>query len=365
MPPHSANPNKQRGLDYNRGGNLSGRYSSSNPGGQRDGAEPDGGARLRMVCGDCCLPSCYVKERVKMALEHQLDAATSGEYAVVECTSAECHMGGQLHRECYEKLEERCLAVFSNVTGRVRDPKPEAEIRRNLWKGGSKGYYNRISKLCTCACGRGVFRPIDSTPGHVTMRGQHAEGEDAAGEEDAAEARTRAIAQKLERKRELQEARARLQREQRERDVAEATQRNERLRQRRQELARQVALRHASEQGVNPAAYEFDPSDGTKAAAAARAAAAAAAARAVAEREAAARDELRRAMVFQLPALLVLRGSAPARPQRLLSARLAAPGQLGTPRVRPSHWDPIHGLGGSSGPPPKDARRSRRARPCM
>ena len=44
--------------------------------------------------------------------------------------------------------------------------------------------------------------------------------------------------------------------------------------------------------------------------------------------------------------------SAPARPLRLLSARLAAFGQLGTPRARPSHWDPSHRLGGSSEPPP-------------
>ena len=41
-------------------------------------------------------------------------------------------------------------------------------------------------------------------------------------------------------------------------------------------------------------------------------------------------------------------GSAPARPLCLLSARLAALGQLGTPRVRPSHWAPSHGLRCSS-----------------
>ena len=100
MPQPSANANQQRGQDYNRVGNLSGRYSASNnagasnggltqravhnqPKAQRDGAEP---ARLRMVCGDCCLPSCYVKERVKMALAQQLDVATSGEcVAVLTC----------------------------------------------------------------------------------------------------------------------------------------------------------------------------------------------------------------------------------------------------------------------------------------
>ena len=41
--------------------------------------------------------------------------------------------------------------------------------------------------------------------------------------------------------------------------------------------------------------------------------------------------------------------SAPAAPQRAP----AGSGQLGTPRARPGHWAPSHGLGGSSEPPPK------------
>ena len=45
-------------------------------------------------------------------------------------------------------------------------------------------------------------------------------------------------------------------------------------------------------------------------------------------------------------------GSAPARLLCLLSARLAALGQLGTPRARPSHRAPRHRLGGSSELPP-------------
>ena len=43
-------------------------------------------------------------------------------------------------------------------------------------------------------------------------------------------------------------------------------------------------------------------------------------------------------------------GSAPARPLCLLSARLAALGQLGTPRVRPSHW--------GAPPPPRGLKRA-------
>ena len=51
----------------------------------------------------------------------------------------------------------------------------------------------------------------------------------------------------------------------------------------------------------------------------------------------------------QMPPLAV----APARLLCLLRACLAALGQLGTPRVRPSHWAPSHRLGGSSEPPPR------------
>ena len=173
----SANSNQQRGRGCNQD------YACASQ--QRDCAEP---ARVRMVCGDCCLPSCYVKDRVKMALEQQLDVSTSGEYAVVECTAAECPMGGQLHRECYEKLEERCLAVFSNVAGREKHPKPDAEKKRMVWKSGKRGgYYDRIRKLCTCACGRGVFKPLEAAPGHVLMRGQ--DGDATPGGEGTVEAR--------------------------------------------------------------------------------------------------------------------------------------------------------------------------------
>ena len=94
MPQHTANSNQQRGQDFNRP--WAANAASSSSGGAltqpRDEAAP---ARLRMACGDCCLPSCYVKERVKMAFEQKLDVATSGEYVVVKCTSAECPMGGQ------------------------------------------------------------------------------------------------------------------------------------------------------------------------------------------------------------------------------------------------------------------------------
>ena len=69
-----------------------------------------------------------------------------------------------------------------------------------LWKSGTKGYYNRVQKLCRCACGSGLFQPLESGPGKVLLRG----GEGAAdGAEDPAEARTKAIALKLARKRGL------------------------------------------------------------------------------------------------------------------------------------------------------------------
>ena len=85
MPQHTANSNQQRGQDFNRPWATNAASSSS--GGAltqpRDEAAP---ARLRMACGACCLLSCYVKERVKMAMAQQLDVATSGEcVAVLTC----------------------------------------------------------------------------------------------------------------------------------------------------------------------------------------------------------------------------------------------------------------------------------------
>ena len=66
-----------------------------------------------------------------------------------------------------------------------------------------------------------------------------------------------------------------------------------------------------------------------------------------------------------LPLLHLLRASS-QRPSSAPAPPQGAPGgpvQLGTPRVRPSHRGPSHGLGGSSERPPKDARRCHRLRP--
>ena len=145
MPQPSANANQQRGQDYNRVGNLSGRYSASNnagasnggltqravhnqPKAQRDGAEP---ARLRMVCGDCCLPSCYVKERVKMALAQQLDVATSGEcVAVLTCPP----YGGPF-----------CLPYVPAA----RAACPEACTRASLWRAARGTLDGSVKALLT------------------------------------------------------------------------------------------------------------------------------------------------------------------------------------------------------------------------
>ena len=67
-----------------------------------------------MACGDCCLPGCHVRERVAAALSSQGEwSGGSGTYVVVECSNAGCTLNGQLHKECYDRLERVCLDMLS------------------------------------------------------------------------------------------------------------------------------------------------------------------------------------------------------------------------------------------------------------
>ena len=276
--------NRQRGNDIN--------ISNAAAGGGRDTDEP---ARIRMICGDCCLPGCLVRARVKLAFAEGTGeevAAASGEFVVVECSSPECPMGGQLHKECFDKLEEKGLAAIT--TGKATP----AEKRKWMWKSGRRGSFDTVRKLCSCACNRGTFVPLETSPGCVVLRcgggeqtSREAEGGIAAEETDGAmslaEKRKQEIEAKLARKRELEQLKERVQREERAREagaagpheklplgegrhtagarpkgseactrplpsraqVAEATKRNERLRQRKQEERRQAEASKAGAVG--------------------------------------------------------------------------------------------------------------------
>ena len=64
---------------------------------QRDHATQHSAA-VRMACGDCCYPACYVKERAGEAIAKDFDISMSGECVLVECSSARCDQAGRLHK---------------------------------------------------------------------------------------------------------------------------------------------------------------------------------------------------------------------------------------------------------------------------
>ena len=55
---------------------------------------------VRMACGDCCYPACYVKERAGQAIAKDFDISMSSECVLVECSSARCDQAGRLHKVC-------------------------------------------------------------------------------------------------------------------------------------------------------------------------------------------------------------------------------------------------------------------------
>ena len=59
-------------------------------------------AALKMACGTCCLPACHVLRRAQETGEN----SSSGEFVTMACTWSECAMGGQMHKECYDRLEK-------------------------------------------------------------------------------------------------------------------------------------------------------------------------------------------------------------------------------------------------------------------
>ena len=186
-------------------------------------------AAVRMACGDCCLPACYVKERAGQAIAKDFDISMSGECVLVECTSARCDQAGRLHKECYDRLERDLIARVTMAASRTTEAMSKGDWNKIIWSTGSQGKYNVLRKHCGCACGRGFFIPVLGASGQVQLRSGGAA--DAAGGEpvDSAKERRRLIEAKLARQRELHEARARDEKDQRARERATATARkNER-----------------------------------------------------------------------------------------------------------------------------------------
>ena len=169
---------------------------------------PQHGAAVRMACGDCWLAACYVKERAGEAIAREFDISMSDECVLVECTSAQCDQGGQLHKECYDRLERDLIARVTSAASRTAELMSKGDWNNIIWSTGSQGKYKALKKQCGCACGHGTFIPQLTANGQVRLRGGSAGS--AGGEPvDTAEERRRLIEAKLARQRELHKARAR------------------------------------------------------------------------------------------------------------------------------------------------------------
>ena len=168
---------------------------------------PQHSAAVRMACGDCCLAACYVKERAGEAIAREFHISMSDECVLVECTSAQCDQGGQLHKECYDRLERDLIARVTSAASRTTELMSKGDWNKIIWSTGSQGKYKVLKKQCGCACGHGTFIPQLTANGQVRLRGGSAGS--AGGEPvDTAEERRRLIEAKLARQRELHEARA-------------------------------------------------------------------------------------------------------------------------------------------------------------
>ena len=94
---------------------------AKNAGDLKKASRKEPSAAVKMACGTCCSPNCHVLRR---AMETGSNVS-SGEFVSMACTWAECTMGGQMHKECYEKQEKVCTpAPPPGAARRVPNPPP-------------------------------------------------------------------------------------------------------------------------------------------------------------------------------------------------------------------------------------------------
>ena len=135
-------------------------------------------AAVKMACGTCCLPNCHVLRRA----EETGSNVSSGEFVSMVCTWAGCSMGGQMHKECYEKQEKvgsHPRFTLSHVaphqdTHRHRDTltPPPPLLHERAW--------SPIATLSLLPSLHGAGAPRDSHP-HEPL---HRQGRDAKGDLD-------------------------------------------------------------------------------------------------------------------------------------------------------------------------------------
>ena len=96
----------------------------------------------------------------------------SGEAAVVtECTFKDCDAGGEMHADCFAKLEKTIMtglcAIASNRGGAFSDL-PEDEQRKAMFTTK----WDLARPFCRCACGKGYMRPKLNGRAHVVRVGE-------------------------------------------------------------------------------------------------------------------------------------------------------------------------------------------------
>ena len=146
---------------------------AKNAGDLKKASRKEPSAAVKMACGTCCAPDCLVLRR---AMETGSNVS-SGEFVSMVCTWSECTVGGQMHKECYDKQEKELLSLLMRTSKTIG----QGEMKKAMWTHK----YDMVRPQCRCACSKGYFKPVAGE-----KRGSHViDGEEGESPLDAAEVR--------------------------------------------------------------------------------------------------------------------------------------------------------------------------------
>jgi hypothetical protein len=142
-----------------------GRASKKKPAAESDSEPQWSTVAKKMVSGLCVHPECLVLRAAEEALQAGAEApARSNEANVlVQCTFAQCTAGGQMHAECFARLEKEALRLLDSKMENLS----KLERIKTIWT--SK--YNLHAKH-TCRCDCCIERNGKGTP-ETTSRAHH------------------------------------------------------------------------------------------------------------------------------------------------------------------------------------------------
>ena len=146
---------------------------AKNAGDLKKASRKEPSAAVKMACGTCCAPDCLVLRR---AMETGSNVS-SGEFVSMVCTWSECTVGGQMHKECYDKQEKELLSLLMRSSKTIG----QGEMKKAMWTHK----YDMVRPQCRCACSKGYFKPVAGE-----KRGSHViDGEEGESPLDAGEVR--------------------------------------------------------------------------------------------------------------------------------------------------------------------------------